>query len=301
LNAQPQTVPVPSVDVLSADTHDGLALLVNMAQNGDIDPWNVDLVQVADQYLQATQALQHQDGQGHIALRLTGKTLLYLAILLRMKSDLLAGYDPFAVDELLEDASFDELTEYDPNTGEAIVPGQLSNEAVARFQQAMRRRVGSLQDVLERRTSTKQPRIRPVTLDDLIRELKKYEILEQERSLREKVETIDKRRVRTADLSQLSTEEITQLAHEEFQQEMVDAIRTLLEEHLPATGEARLSLTDLCDLSGYPPVVCFLALLFLEASQEVEMHQTAFYSDEVWVAWQDEHEGDLISISPVAN
>jgi chromatin segregation and condensation protein Rec8/ScpA/Scc1 (kleisin family) len=45
----------------------------------------VDIVAVAEKYLQVVEAIKASD------LKVTGKTLLYLAILLRMKSDHLAG------------------------------------------------------------------------------------------------------------------------------------------------------------------------------------------------------------------
>lgn len=257
-----------------------------MARRGEIDPWNVDLEQVANRYLQvanATLALAETTESGQSRLRVTGKTLLYLAILLRMKSDLLAGYDPFA--DTLEDATFEDLAEYDED-GERIAPGVMPNEAVERFRAAMRQRVRSLEDVLQRRTSAKQPRIRPVTLDDLIRELRKFEALDRERATREKVEAVDQRRRRVKDFSNLSTADITALAHEEFQESLVEQVRQVLEDHLPAEPEARMDFTDLCDVSGLSPVVCFLALLFLEARMEVVVEQPEFYSPELFVRWE---------------
>ena len=107
------TLPAPS---------EGIEILVQLAKQGDIDPWNVDLVKVADTYLAYVETLQWEAGQvsstdetpsssvmnavksgvdetpilalreGILSeteqqqLRLTGKTLLYLAILLRMKT-----------------------------------------------------------------------------------------------------------------------------------------------------------------------------------------------------------------------
>lgn len=66
---------------------DGIEILVSLAKSGQIDPWNLDIVEVADEYLKAVAELKESD------LKITGKTILYLAVLLRMKSDQLAGID----------------------------------------------------------------------------------------------------------------------------------------------------------------------------------------------------------------
>jgi segregation and condensation protein A len=257
---------------------DGIEILVDMARRGQIDPWNVDISAVAERYLHAVSTEIDEAKPRESQLRVTGKTLLYLAILLRMKSDLLAGFDPFAVDEIEDNPFFDGLPEPD---AEPFVPVPID------LQNMLKRRYGSLEQVLKRRTSAKQPRIRPVTLEDLIRELKKYEILEKERVLKQKVETADRRRARMRDYSQFTTEDITQLAHEEFQEETVDQVLAAFEEMLPrgSAPEARVSLVDLVDVTGLDGISVFLSLLFLEARHEVEMHQEDFYSDEIWVGW----------------
>jgi segregation and condensation protein A len=308
------TLPAPS---------EGIEILVQLAKQGDIDPWNVDLVKVADTYLAYVETLKWDAGQvsstdataiisavkssvavdetpilalrdGILSeteqqqLRLTGKTLLYLAILLRMKSDLLAGFDPFAVDEddWLEDASFDDLVEFDGD-GNPIDAIAMSQDVAEKLKLAMRRRFGTLSDVLERRTSTKQPRIRPVTLEDLIAELKKVEQQEAERATHQKIEQVDKRR-NIRDYAKLSTAEITQLAHDEFQESLVAQVLETLEAHLPHDElEARLTLTDLMDLTGLDRVNCFLSLLFLEARLVVVLEQTDFYGDDLAIAWDD--------------
>ena len=59
----------------------------------------------------------------------------------------------------------------------------------------------SLDQVIRRRTSVKQPRNRKVTLTDLIAELKKYEALEKKRRLKETVERASQRRIRNYSIS----------------------------------------------------------------------------------------------------
>ena len=66
---------------------DGIEILVNMAKQGKIDPWNVDIVEVTDKYLMHLFQSKAQN------LRLTGRTLLFAAILLKLKSNVLEGID----------------------------------------------------------------------------------------------------------------------------------------------------------------------------------------------------------------
>ena len=184
----------------------------------------------------------------------------------------------------MEDASFDDLVEYDED-GNPIDAVAMSQDVAEKLKLAMRKRYGTLNDVLERRTSTKQPRIRPVTLEDLIAELKKVEQQEAERATHQKVEQVDKRR-NIRDYAKLSTAEITQLAHDEFQESLVAQVLETLEAHLPHDElEARLTLTDLMDLTGLDRVNCFLSLLFLEARLVVVLEQTDFYGDDLAVTW----------------
>ena len=66
---------------------DGIEILVNMAKHGKVDPWNIDIVDITDKYLAQLFKMKAQN------LRLTGRTLLFAAILLKLKSNILEGID----------------------------------------------------------------------------------------------------------------------------------------------------------------------------------------------------------------
>lgn len=222
-----------------------------MARQGEIDPWNIDIVKVADQYLKAVAELKESD------LKITGKTVLYLAILLRMKSDQLAGInylDPPEefLDELLEPDFMD--------SGKVVQP---------------KLRFYSLDEVIKRRTSTKQPRIRTVTLTDLIRELQKYEELEKRRSLQEKVEKVSNRRM--MDYADFTADDIEEMAHEEFIEDTILRLRNILERIL--IQQEQVSLTEIVEEGKIDKISAFLALLFLAARGDFSMHQENFYEE----------------------
>lgn len=254
-----QPLPEPSEPIENSSPlskqYDGVELLVEMAKTGEIDPWNIDIVKVADQYLKAVAELKEAD------LKITGKTVLYLAILLRMKSDQLAGINYLnPPDEFL-----DELLEPDFMDNNRIIQPKFSFR--------------SLDEVIKRRTSTKQPRIRNVTLEDLILELQKYEELEKRRSLKEKVEKASNRRM--MDYADFTADDIEEMAHEEFQEDTVSQLRYLLERIL--IGQEQISLTEIMDVGRLDKISAFLALLFLTARGGFSMHQDEFYA-EVYVS-----------------
>ena len=68
-------------------------ILVSLAKNGEIDPWDIDIVDVTDKFLAQVARLEKLD------LRISSRTLLFASILLRMKSDALEEPEPQDEDE----------------------------------------------------------------------------------------------------------------------------------------------------------------------------------------------------------
>jgi segregation and condensation protein A len=228
--------------------HDGVEILVDMARRGDIDPWNLDLTAVADQYLLTVQQLKASD------LRLTGKVLLYLAILLRMKSDILTHGAAYFLD------ATEDYLEADQDDPFADLP--LPN-------------VVSLETVLKRRTNIKQPRIRPVTLFDLISELQKIETLENRQAMKQALTKMERRRSQVTDLANWTVDDIETMAHEEFVEDTLDTVSDAIEAHL---GDGQLvALEGLVAELRMDRITVFLALLFLAARTELVLHQPDFY------------------------
>ena len=69
-------------------------ILVSLAKNGEIDPWDIDIVDVTDRFLARVAELEKLD------LRVSSRTLLFASMLLRMKSDALEEPEP---EDLYED------------------------------------------------------------------------------------------------------------------------------------------------------------------------------------------------------
>ena len=148
---------------------DGIEILVNMAKQGKIDPWNVNIVDVTDKYLMHLFQSKAQN------LRLTGRTLLFAAILLKLKSNILEGLDVMDFEpQHEEDFNYDDdnILDY----------GQENDVPTSN--------IISIDEVLQRRTSVRLNHNRVVTLRDLIRQLEFYEKLEKKQSLQQAHERI---------------------------------------------------------------------------------------------------------------
>jgi segregation and condensation protein A len=68
---------------------DPIEILVGMAERGEIDPWNINIIEVTDRFL------SELERRRQLNLRVSGRTLFYASTLLRMKSEHLAdGSEP---------------------------------------------------------------------------------------------------------------------------------------------------------------------------------------------------------------
>ena len=242
---------------------DGIEILVNMAKQGKIDPWNVDIVEVTDKYL--THLFQSKAQN----LRLTGRTLLFAAILLKLKSNVLEGIDVLDFEpqqEMDEFAYDDDQLDY----AEDYIP---TNNVI------------SIDEVLQRRTSVRLNHNRVVTLRDLIRQLEFYEMLDKKASLKNAHERA-KRRVQN--YAKLSPDDIINLAHDEYIENGVQRLRANLEEIL--NRQDRIELNELT-LLGMDRVNAYISLLFLTVDSDYDLMQDEFYGDLYVVRYEGVNEG----------
>ena len=231
---------------------DGIEILVSMAKTGKINPWNIDIVDITDKYL--TQLFQMKSQN----LKLTGRTLLFAAILLKLKSNILENIDINEFERVNEEDGF----EINDDDFEADYPQEYNTSNVI-----------SIDEVLQRRTSVRLNRNRTVTLKDLIRQLEFYEMIDKKQSLKNAHERA-KRRVRS--YANLSADDIVNLAHDEYIEDSVQKLKENLEQIF--RKEKRVELTELT-LLGLDKISAYIALLFLSAESDYELVQDEFYSE----------------------
>ena len=232
---------------------DGIEILVNMAKQGKIDPWNVNIVDVTDKYL--THLFQSKAQN----LRLTGRTLLFAAILLKLKSNVLEGLDVIDFEPQHDDdyqINDDEQLDYSQDD---YIP---TNNII------------SIDEVLQRRTSVRLNHNRVVTLRDLIRQLEFYEQIDKEKTLKNSLERAARRRLNG--ISRMTTEDIINTPHDEYIAEGVARLKDNLEEIL--NRQDKIELNELT-LLGMDKISAYISLLFLAAESDYDLEQDEFYSD----------------------
>ncbi|MCS7144107.1 MAG: segregation/condensation protein A [Archaeoglobaceae archaeon] len=107
-----------------------------MARKGEIDPWNIDVIDVTDKFLKRLEEAKKLD------LRISGRVLLYAAILVRMKADAITPQPPPS-----EDESDVEIIEWEELDSEEI--DEVKLEDVLRAQRRRIRKINTLRDLIE--------------------------------------------------------------------------------------------------------------------------------------------------------
>jgi segregation and condensation protein A len=125
-------------------------ILVAMAERGEIDPWNVDIVEVTDRFLEELERMRELD------LRVSGRTLFFAATLLRMKSEYLEE------EEVDEEDCFEEGDDYGDDF---VLDGNFAfdeiSEPIERLEREIKRRIGRKQQLIkDLKTAEKEERRR---------------------------------------------------------------------------------------------------------------------------------------------
>lgn len=234
---------------------DAIEIIVDMAKTGKIDPWNIDIVKVYDEYMKKLTELNENKN-----LKFVGRAFVFASILLNLKSKVLNGitlsdFDP----------SQDDFVEYDDNFDTGFEPQQM---------QLPSNNVISFDEVLQRRTSIRLNRNRNVTLNDLIRHLEFYEQLEKKRALKNTLERQKRRQQRN--WSKLSTTDILDMTQDEYIEDLVDKMEQNLNKILER--EEKIELRELSVL-GFSKPAAYIAVLYLTSYGKFEIEQNEFYGD----------------------
>ncbi len=240
-------------------------LLVQLAKDGEIDPWDIDVVRVTDKFLEA---LDEAD------LRTSGRALFYASVLLRMKSDEL-----FTVDEPEEE----ELPPW-----EAPFADESDADVEPGFDP-----VESLEAEMDRRLERKQARGKPETLDELVRELREAERgtwWKESRSY----DTSDSPSGWSRGTQELSyhaaddlrvddeptADDVTHTAHGEDIETVIENVEAELAVHYE-NGREEVLFAEI-DEVGSSRVMSYLALLFLAHRGRLRLEQDDLFGD-LWI------------------
>lgn len=222
-----------------------IELLVQLADDGEIDPWDLDLLAVTDAFLER---IDESD------LVVTARTLFYASVLLRMKSDAIVGEREEPIEEVPEP--------YEEPAGDPVAV---------------------LEAEMDRRLTRKRARGTPTTLAQLIRELRSAErdrFWKQTRSYdtsgngRRGPQTLDYRSVDDLHSPGEAVDEVSDTPHHEnLEQVLVPLLEHLTERFETTPSVAFESVIHL----GPSPARVFAALVFLEHRGAVRLNQSELY------------------------
>ncbi len=204
-------------------------ILVNLAKSGEIDPWDIDIVSVTDKFLARIEDIEMMD------LRISGRTLLYASILLRMKSNWVD------MDEQEEDDIFDDGIDF----------FEVDDYPVPKLP--------------VRRIAT-----RPVTLQELIAELKKAERVEHRKKEKKLLRKLEERVA-------VTTDEVLGIAHEEDILGRVARLNHVLdsvfEEH------ESVVFSELMGEDRSENIMTYVSLLFLATEKKIWLQQEELFGE----------------------
>ncbi|QCS43450.1 ScpA family protein [Natrinema versiforme] len=247
-------------------------LLVQLAKDGEIEPWDIDIVAVTDKFLEAIE---------DVDLRTSGRALFYASVLLRMKSDELFATDDPDEEELPPwEAPFADDGPMDPEDEERDYPPGFDP-------------VENLEEEMERRLERKHARGKPETLDELVRELRTAERdtwWKESRSY----DTSDSPKGYDRGVQELNyhsgddfrvddeptSDDVTHTTHEEDIESVIDDVEAELEDHYEA-GRDEVLYAEI-DAVGGTRVMTYLALLFLAHRGRVTLEQDELFGD-LWI------------------
>jgi segregation and condensation protein A len=232
----------------------GIEILVKLAESGEIDPKNVDIIDVTDKFLKAIDAVPKEN------LRRSGKILFHASVLLRMKAEALLAF------AIADTDSGDDFLDFGEDDGSLIYDS--NKQPVAR-----QITLQDLERALVRRANNRQNRQRKVTLEQLIAALREAEKIEKSRAEKQPRQRIDLSGQHNAN----DVDDLLHLAHDEDIESTIERVETILNDQ--AQGSEIMQLVRIIQLLGGHGdwVDAFLAVLFLSNAGKITLEQQDFY------------------------
>lgn len=214
-------------------------MLVNLANGGDIDPWDIDIVDITDKFLDKIEQMKLMD------LRISARTLLYASILLRMKST-----------GIIQEEEEDEVDEE---------PDSMELEDEIEF--------SDVEDYPVPKLPVRRNSKRPVTLNELVTELKKAEKVESRRKERK----YSKKDENSKQKENESTNDVLDIAHEEDITGRAENLNNKLEELLKSRDYVLFS--EIVNGDRSEKVMTYISLLFLATDRKINLNQEELFGE----------------------
>ncbi len=227
-----------SLSIAESVTKDAIALLISLAERGEIDPWDVQVIDVVDRFLSRLIVSDRRD------LYDSGQALLYASMLVLLKanslSDIQATYEQPDINDDLEELE---------NSADLL---RLPTD----FDKRLRRLPVAL-----------PPKARKITLEELIAQIEAIaEIVDRKPS------KPSKRPIQGKVARRAAMKAIAELAHKENLSEMV----TEIERYFLIHPDEEIEISALAEVFN-DRVGVFWGLLLMSSQSKVELFQEEFY------------------------
>jgi segregation and condensation protein A len=244
------------------DEPEPIEVLVQLADDGEIDPWDIDVVTVTDKFL----ARIDEDD-----LRTSGRALFYASVLVRMKSDAMLGTEE--PDEPAPEPWEQRMADGDP----IKTPDPFE----------------ALESEMDRRLERRRARGMPQTLDELVRDLRdaerdnwwkesrEYDTSGSPSGFDRGPQELAYRGAEDMQLDAAPTAtDVTETAHAEQIDDIIDDVHSAVREHYD-NGRDEVLYREI-ESSGGSRVETFLGLLFLAHRGQVRLQQDDLFGD-LWI------------------
>jgi segregation and condensation protein A len=227
-----------TVSIAESVTKEAIAMLIDLAGRGEIDPWDVQVIDVVDRFLSKLFDDDRRD------LYESGHALLYASMLILLKANSLSQ----------SQMAFAEGEEFEAGDTE-FLQSELQLELPHNFEGRLQRRPVAL-----------PPQQRQITLQELIAQLEAISILVDQQS--------DKKpRLRQPKVTrQAAIRAIAKLAHKENLSEIIMD----LDRYFAENPDIDIEISDLAAIFN-DRIGVFWGLLFLSSQSKVELFQAEFY------------------------
>jgi segregation and condensation protein A len=251
-----------AIEAIKANIDDSsLELLVDLARQGELDPWDIDLEKVTSKYLYAISQNPSE------CLKEAGRAIFYASVLLRMKSDVLFAQS----NEALNIGLHRELDD-DYLLDEELISANIKQITFNDLEAAIRRKY-----------IQKAKRFRKLTLQDLIAALQEAKEEEENRVHKKEMRLLD---LEYSIIAPEVGDDMLELTHAEDLESVIRRLEIILPEYL-CDGQG-LEFKEIVRIVGCWSNA-FLAILFLAHEHIIEFKQENFYGP-LWIFSTKEEE-----------
>jgi len=230
-----------TLSIAESVTKDAIALLIDLAERGEINPWDVQVIDVVDRFLSRLIVSDRRD------LYDSGQAMLYASMLVLLKANSLSDIQ----------SAYEQEDDADNDMG----------ESESEFVTDSMRLPTDFDKRLRRLPVALPPKARRITLEELIAQIEAIaEIVDR------KTSKPAKRQMQGKVARRAAMKAIAQLAHKENLSEMVEEIERYFLMH----PDQEIEISDLAAVFN-DRVGVFWGLLLMSSQSKVELFQSDFY------------------------